>query len=145
MLYKYEQMTAGPQDILEYHKHLEGLTQRLVDTHARIERSWQVTQGLLKNTKDAHRQRIALDKQSTLKMEEATFNADLSWVKEEQAWLAVQPAFKALLANIKENVTQTKSGTLMSKAELQEDEETLSFEELLEQMKKEEQEMGTGR
>ena len=63
LLDKGEQLTVAGDDVLAHHRHLEALTQRLKDTHARLQRAWQVTQGLLKNGRDTHRQRIFLEKQ----------------------------------------------------------------------------------
>ena len=66
------------------------------------------------------------------------YNADLQWLKAERDWLVGQPAYKALLANVQDGFTQTKSGIMLSKAELEEDErlfEPLKFEDMLQAMK----------
>jgi len=137
LLKKAEALELNLSHIAAHREHLNVLAEKLMKDRSALQKRYQITEGLLKQTKDADKILMLMQKQEAIKTQERTFNFNVQRVKDEGTWLEQQPAVITALKTLKEEFTSSASGTVFPTKQLEEDEQKFSFEDLLEEMKAE--------
>jgi hypothetical protein len=144
LLDQAENLTLSAYHLSGHQTFINTQAERLQETAVAIRKRFAIVQGLYKTTKAADRILQLQAREETIRAQEAAYNANVEWLRLEQAWLNEQPAMVEAMAKVREMMVQGPDGKWVEKAYKAEPEEALeeisdvSFDELLAQMKLEE-------
>lgn len=137
LLTKAAANTLALSDVSDHQLHLGKITNTLRETREHIVRKHQLTEALLHQCRDARRRQKFEDTQASLLRQEESFNYNFRRVREEAAWFFSTAAFKLAQEHVIKTWEVTKSGEWYNREELEAEQNTLSFEQLLKEMHEE--------
>ncbi|KAL1521281.1 hypothetical protein AB1Y20_020950 [Prymnesium parvum] len=137
LLDKVQQMNLQATDLARHREHLNTLAERLQGTRTQLQKRYQITEGLIKQTRDSVKIFKLMQQRETIRHQEKIFNFNVGRIHAEERWLSEQPAFQEAVNALHEQFTKTKTGVI-SNEDLARD-QSLTFEDLLREMKAEDQ------
>ena len=139
LLDRAESLTLEAQHLTDHMNFINAQAEKLQGVAVQIKKRFAITQGLYKSTKDADKIIQLQQKEEAIRGQEAAYNANVEWLRAEQAWLDEQPAMLKMMAKMRESMVQGADGRWIEKPPDLEAEEEMSFEDLLAQMKMEDE------
>ena len=139
LLGRAESLDLEAHHLTDHMNYINTQAEKLQAQAIAIRKRFAIVQGLYKTTKDADKVLQLQAKEGNIRAQEAAYNANVEWLREEQAWLDEQPAMKAIRQKMIETMVQNADGRWVEKPPDPEDDNELSFEELLDQMKREQE------
>ena len=132
-----DNLELTPQHLTDHLNYINAQAEKLQVVAVAIRKRYAITVGLYKTTKDPDKVLQLRNKEETIRAQEDAYNANVEYLRDEQKWLSNQPAMKKMLKNMRDTMVQRVDGKWVEKPPDPEEEEELSFEDLLQQMKME--------